>query len=126
VLVPIVLVAGLVATVPSKGGSAPSSGLTSAISVTISDRIVCAPAAGPVSVLYSCPTGLAWRFSAAATGGVPPYVFLWSFGDGSLPASGQTVVHTFPDCDLHTVTVVAIDLAGAGSNSTIVRGCAPA
>jgi hypothetical protein len=130
VLVPIVLLAGLVAAVPSKGGAATSSGGISGTSVSIADRIVCLPAAGPLSVLEPCLYGVAWRFSAAATGGIPPYVYLWTFGDGSVPAIGQTVDHTFPshtvsECQLYTVTVVAIDLAGTGSNTTAVRGCAP-
>jgi hypothetical protein len=71
-----------------------------------------------------CPVVLTWHFSAVATGGIPPYVYLWGFGDGSAPAFGQSLDHTFPaGCEFYTVTVVAIDLAGTGSNSTTVRAC---
>jgi hypothetical protein len=130
VLVPVVLVAGLVAAVPSKGGSAPSSGGVSGTSVSISVRVVCVPTAGSVSILVPCPSGVGWHFSATTTGGIPPYVYLWSFGDGSAPAVGQSVDHIFPNhtvsgCQLYTVTVWVLDPAGAGSNTTALRGCTP-
>jgi hypothetical protein len=125
VLAPIVLVAGLIAAVPSKGGSAPSSGGFSGTSVTISERRDCGPVAPPPAPEdLVCPLSVTWHFSAVATGGIPPYDYLWSFGDGSGPGYGQSLDHTFPaGCEVYTVTVVAIDLAGAGSNSTAVRAC---
>jgi hypothetical protein len=71
-----------------------------------------------------CPVVLTWHFSAVATGGIPPYVYLWSFGDGSSPGYGQSLDHTFPaGCGFYTVTVWAMGVAGAGSNATIVRAC---
>jgi hypothetical protein len=133
VLVPIVLVAGLVAAVPSKGGSAPYSGGFSGTSVSISARIACLPSPGPLSVLSACLYGIAWHFSATATGGIPPYAYLWSFGDGSGPGFGQSVTHTFPTpnqlfpggCVRYTVTVWALGVASTASNTTAIGGCVP-
>jgi PKD repeat protein len=123
VLVPIVLLAGLVAAVPSKGGSAPSSGGVSGTSVEIARRLMCLPVADLASGSTACTAGATWQFAASATGGISPYVYLWSFGDGSGPGYGQTVDHVFPGCGPYLVTVVAIGLAGTGSNSTSVRNC---
>jgi PKD repeat protein len=35
------------------------------------------------------------HFFGNATGGVPPYAFAWSFGDGSNTSVGQNVTHVF-------------------------------
>jgi len=123
VLVPIVLLAGLVAAVPSKGGAAPHSGGVSGTSVEITRRLMCLPVADLASGSTVCTAGSSWQFAASATGGLPPYVYLWSFGDGSGPGYGQTVDHVFPGCGPYAVTVVVIDLAGTGSNITTVRNC---
>lgn len=49
--------------------------------------------------------------SATATGGVPPYTYVWSFGDGST-AEGQTVQHTFASPGTYPVSVSVTDSVG--------------
>jgi hypothetical protein len=123
VLVPIVLLAGLLAAVPSKGGSAPSSGVISGTSVEVTRHPLCLPVADLGSGSTACGVGITWILAVSATGGTPPYVYLWSFGDGSAPAFGQSVEHIFPGCGPYTVTVWAMGVAGAGSNTTTVWNC---
>jgi hypothetical protein len=58
------------------------------------------PAAGPLlpTIVTTTTNGsvpLDVSFAGSATGGWPPYVFLWSFGDGSPTASGSSASHTF-------------------------------
>ena len=50
-------------------------------------------------------------FSAAASGGTPPYVFSWNFGDGS-SGSGISVTHSYPTAGTYTVTLTTSDVGG--------------
>lgn len=52
-----------------------------------------------------------------------PYVFLWNFGDGSVPGLGQMLTPTFPNCNPYTVMVVVLDEMGTGSNSATAYPC---
>lgn len=60
---------------------------------------------------------------AEVSGGAPPYVYVWSFGDGSSPGFGQSLEHTFPGCGFFSVAVVVVGWMGAASNSTSVGLC---
>src|SRR5207302_379783 len=65
------------------------------------------------------------EFTGSASGGVTPYVFSWSFGDGSLsvinPAS-----HTYFMPGSFTVTLTATDSDGVNASSSQVIIVAPA
>ncbi len=51
------------------------------------------------------------NFSAVVHGGIPPYSFLWNFGDGS-SGYGSAVSHLYADAGSFPVTVNITDLAG--------------
>ena len=61
----------------------------------------------------SMSTSTSINFSALATGGVAPYIFSWSFGDGAT-ASGPMSAHSYAKPGNYTVTLVTSD----GSNQT--------
>ncbi|RZK98873.1 MAG: PKD domain-containing protein, partial [Hymenobacter sp.] len=69
--------------------------------ITLLPTAVLAAAARPVlcdSLLGRTPLALApytMRFSQAAFAGLPDAVLTWDFGDGSSPATGLSVVHTY-------------------------------
>ena len=122
VLIPTVLVAGLLVGIPPSGGSLPGISGGGGISVTIRASICLN--VNPIRPGVFCDQEpLTLVLGAQATGGGSPYTFLWSFGDGSPPAIGQVLDHTFPDCRDYTVTVVALDQMGMGSNSTALTAC---
>lgn len=75
---------------------------------------------GPLVFSY-CPPAL--QFLAEVSGGIPPYAFVWYFGDGSSLSFGQNVSHTFSECGFFDVTVWAASLAGTASNTTNVSSC---
>lgn len=108
-LVPVVVTAGLITAVRPTGTPAPSENVP-----PISAHIVIAYMACNPPVFAGC---LVWNFFSTAEGGIPPYVFAWNFGDGSPPAIGQNVTHTFLQCGHYNVTVWAGNLGGSGSDS---------
>jgi len=122
VIVPAAVVAGLAVAVHPGGTSAQGTGGGSGISVAIRwsaclaffETVSAIPCAGQPHTL---------GFTAVVTGGAPPYFFLWNFGDGSAPALGQIVHHTFPLCSSYMVAVMVLSQSGAASNSTTVTGC---
>jgi hypothetical protein len=56
--------------------------------------------------------GVRGSFSTAATDGFSGVTLSWSFGDGSAPANGASVSHTFNRTGTFTVRVTATDTAG--------------
>jgi PKD repeat protein len=52
-------------------------------------------------------------FTAAAMGGLPPYMYTWDFGDGSAPGSGNPVAHTYASSGTFPVSLLVTD---AGSS----------
>jgi PKD repeat protein len=91
--------------------------------------VVTDPAEPPSAALYSlgarvvCSPFPVWNtsFTSEAFGGVPPYAFLWSFGDGSPITSGAVANHTYAfGATNQTVVIqlVVIDSTGhAGTTS---------
>lgn len=61
-------------------------------------------------------------FSCAASGGVPPYTYSWTFGDGA-SASGQVVSHAYSTAGTYQATCTATDLdllTATGTASEVV------
>ena len=74
----------------------------------------------------SGPTPLTVQFSANVTGGIGPYNYSWTFGDGSANYT-EGPVHQYTTAGTYSVLLVATDLEGRSSYSTTtVRADAPA
>lgn len=56
--------------------------------------------------------------ASESTVDLTPATYSWDFGDGSAPASGPSVFHTYTAGGVYTVTLTATD---AGANSAITR-----
>jgi len=57
-------------------------------------------------------------FTAAATGGEPPYAYTWDFGDGTT-AFGQSYDKTYATAGVKTVTLKITDFAGRTATASI-------
>jgi len=64
----------------------------------------CSPASGNVPLDVSC--------SVAPMGGVPPYTYVWSFGDGSWTSGLRNPTHTYDTPGNYEVQIVVSDTAG--------------
>ena len=63
--------------------------------------------------------------NASASNGLPPYSYLWSFGDGST-SSGRNASHAYARPGTYVVTTEVKDSTGASNNSfTAVNVVAP-
>ena len=62
---------------------------------------------------YSGVVGQAVSFSGGAVGGVPPYRYFWTFGDGN-SSFGQYPQHNYSQVGEYQVMVIAIDSSGNG------------
>ncbi len=58
-------------------------------------------------------------FSPQVNGTLTPFIYSWSFGDGSKPGSGPTVSHTFSGPGTYTVRLEVKDASG-GSDSAVL------
>lgn len=64
-------------------------------------------------------------FSAAAAGGIPPYTYLWNFGDGGA-GTGQSTSHSYDTQGTYGVTCTAVDsVATTASDTHITVDVAP-
>ncbi len=61
----------------------------------------------------SLTTSTVVSFSSQASGGVSPYLFDWSFGDGATGA-GSTVLHSYKQAGTYVVTLSVSDSANVG------------
>src|SRR5207247_10358109 len=64
-------------------------------------------------------------FNARTTGGVGPFTFSWSFGDGNLSVINLTS-HTYSTPGSFTVTMTATDSDGVNASSSQIIIVAPA
>ena len=66
--------------------------------------------------------------SATARGGIPPYTYVWDFGDGSLPvtSSSNSVTHSYTRSARFTANVSVLQSSGSPANATTVVNVVPA
>lgn len=121
IVIPAAIVAGVAVGIHPSGGTTPVAPGGPGISVTI--RVSPCLNSAPIPLISCTTQPLTLLLYAEVIDVSAPYVFLWNFGDGSVPGLGQTLTHTFPNCNLYTVTVVVLDEMGTGSNSTTVYPC---
>jgi len=58
-------------------------------------------------------------FTAELAGGLAPFNVTWQFGDGSAPATGTSVTHTFVTSGSYTVVLGVADGAGEFTSATL-------
>jgi PKD repeat protein len=58
-------------------------------------------------------------FTAGASGGTGPYAYEWSFGDGTVDASGASLSHTYTAVGNYTATLTVTDAAEATSQAIV-------
>jgi len=109
-----------------KDSGSPQQTVTSQQSVTVTS-----PPPPPLSASFtfnpsSPDAGQAVSFTGSASGGVSPYNYSWSFGDGGT-ASGSSVSHTFQSNGTYTVALTINDSTGqiAKSSQTITVNARP-
>ncbi|MGA8664086.1 MAG: PKD domain-containing protein [Thermoplasmata archaeon] len=66
------------------------------------------------------------NFLGQAQGGVPPYSFSWSFGDGTANSSFQDPVHTYASSGAYDAVLTVVDGKGNRSSSSLVVYLEPA
>jgi PKD repeat protein len=86
-----------------------------------------APSASATATPTSGSTPLTVNFSGSASGGVPPYTFVWSFGDGARTV-GATVQHVYVQPGTYDARLDAYDANGVAgaANLTISAHLPPA
>jgi PKD repeat protein len=85
-----------------------------------------APVVPTLGQSVSCGTApLNVCFNPSATGGVPPYIYSWSFGDGTPVSSDQKPCHNFLSAGNFTVILTATDSVGnVGSANAVIQSVA--
>ncbi|HEX9363142.1 MAG TPA: PKD domain-containing protein [Candidatus Dormibacteraeota bacterium] len=76
------------------------------LTITVNPALSAVPSAGPLSGAAK----LTVTFSATTAGGMAPYAFIWTFGDGAT-GSGPTVMHTYR-AGTYYPTLTVSDAAG--------------
>ncbi len=67
--------------------------------------------------------GIVSSFQASASGGQPPYEYLWDFGDGSGTTVGPTPDHSFNMAGTYPVTLSVKDASGASAAAPAFSYC---
>lgn len=93
--------------------------------LTYLDEVLCETLSLELTAVYSCeaapPLG-AVIFHVVASGGTPPYTYLWNFGDGST-GSGANPEHTYSGLGPYLAQVTVTDSMGETATGTIEVGC---
>lgn len=81
------------------------------------------PSTAPCEVPVNHTVGwIVYNITGRAWGGTPPYIFTWSFGDGSPPGSGASVSHRYTLADLGVFNVnMTVRDAQDRQNSTLLH-----
>jgi hypothetical protein len=85
---------------------------------TVTDLAPPPPPVGTITVVCQSVSGAVntpVKFTPVASGGVSPYIFLFSYGDGAQDASGQ---HAYAAAGSYKVTVTAVDSKGSLGTGT--------
>ena len=88
---------------------------TVAVSVQAASHLVVSASGSPLSGKEPLPVTL----SASATGGAPPYAWVWDYGDGS-SGIGASVSHVYALPGTFVATVRAVDAGGTAATSTVL------
>jgi len=104
---------------PSSGSVVVSGGPVNVPAITFSQTFstLAVTASATTSTTGAAP--LSVSFSAAASGGTPPYTYLWSFDDGQTSDS-QNPTHTFAASGSYFVTVTVTDALQSTATSNAV------
>jgi hypothetical protein len=97
------------ATTPLSRSNEPNVGIPSSLTVNISVGS---------DIEHSCPGPAIAHYYGNATGGVPPYTYNWTFGDGSPAGSGQYITHTYKFMGGYNVTLWVNDSHGVSGSQT--------
>jgi PKD domain len=123
VLIPSAIVAGLIVGVPPGSGRPVVTIGGAGPSVRINAELVCVAAVSETPRVCAL-APLTLRFFATLSGGATASFYAWNFGDGSIPAFGASLNHTFPSCAAYIVSVTVWGgTGGVLSNSTGIYPC---
>ncbi len=100
-------------TVSDATGASATASVT--ITVQAASRLVVSASATPLMGSEPLPVS----FSAGATGGAPPYAWVWDFGDGT-SGFGAAATHTYALPGTFVATVRAVDVAGTSATSSLL------
>ena len=64
--------------------------------------------------------GGAKTFAGTVTGGVPPYTYAWTFGDGGTSTASLTPAYTYKDNGTFTATLTVTDSKGSINSASVV------
>lgn len=98
-----------------------SLGHTASASVNISIKLVALAGLGPADGGSS----LTVNFVGQGEGGVPPYTFVWDFGDGSTNSTLENPSHTYTVLGSYTATLTVVDQRGDRATSSITVDLEP-
>lgn len=91
----------------------PSTTTTTSTTVPIPTLVPGTVGSSPVGTGLASATVYNFQFTVPASGGVPPYTYSWSFGDGSANGSGAAPTHTYANIGTFVATVTVADSMGA-------------
>ncbi|HYB79533.1 MAG TPA: PKD domain-containing protein, partial [Thermoplasmata archaeon] len=103
----------LVVNLTDSFGETANASATLVVMKTLSVQLTLSP-----STLPEIDAGVAVVASAAASNGLPPYHYSWSFGDGAV-LGGSNVSHAYSTPGAYVISAQAQDATGATANSSV-------
>ncbi len=101
---------------PSGCGTAPTACATLVVKASEVGQTFLNGCAGPPVVV---------NFTGSASDGVPPYVYAWTFGDGSAGGAHQNVSHEYSTYGQYVVNLTVYDSLGAKGYSNLTASFTP-